>query len=290
MEEHGLVGMKEGTGGKSAKEAGSAVGKSSAKEGSVEGVEKRKEEGGKGGGGVKAVKEKEKKKEKRKTSTVSTGEEAEGDIRDEHPDTDGGEAAPPTGKDTIKQKDRKTKTKKVKEAKEKVEGKRTAKDTLSREYIGEQLLLIEAEPHKKLLMDLNTADPWTVQVIAACLTHLFLRCTNGCGHFQAASSEPMFPLSAVVINHLGKVGGELMEAEVRIYEQGICHTVATAWSLVLPSSPSFLIHHFLLPILPILSSSHPSSPCLHLLPTLLHHLLPTLLHHLLPTLLHHLLQ
>ena len=63
---------------------------------------------------------------------------------------------------------------------------------------------------------------------------------NGCGHFQAASSEPMFPLSAVVINHLGKVGGELMEAEVRIYEQGICHTVATAWSLVLPSSPSFL--------------------------------------------------
>ena len=70
MEEHGLVGMKEGTGGKSAKEAGSAVGKSSAKEGSVE---KRKEERGKGGGGVKAVKEKEKKKEKRKTSTVSTG-------------------------------------------------------------------------------------------------------------------------------------------------------------------------------------------------------------------------
>eukprot|EP00731_Ephydatia_muelleri_P028352 Em0019g1225a len=198
MEEHGLVGMKEGTGGKSAKEARSAVGKSSAKERSVEGVEKRKEEGGKGGGGVKTVKEKEKKKEKRKTSTVSTGEEAEGDIRDEHPDTDGGEAAPPTGKDTIKQKDRKTKTKKVKEAKEKVEGKRTAKDTPSREYIGEQLLLIEAEPHKKLLMDLNIADPWTV---------------------QAASSEPMFPLSAVVINHLGKVGGELMEAEVRIYEQ-----------------------------------------------------------------------
>ena len=61
----------------------------------------------------------------------------------------------------------------MKEAKEKVEGKRTAKDTPSREYIGEQLLLIEAEPHKKLLMDLNTADPWTVQVIATCLTHLF---------------------------------------------------------------------------------------------------------------------
>ena len=79
---------------------------------------------------------------------------------------------------------------------------------------------------------------------------------NGCGHFQAASSEPMFPLSAEVINHLGKVGGELMEAEVRIYEQGICHTVATAWSLVLPSSPSFAL---------------PTSPCLHLLPTLLHH-------------------
>ena len=57
------------------------------------------------------------------------------------------------------------------------------------------------------------------------LTLLFPRCINGCGHIQAASSEPAFPLSAEVIGHLGKVGGELMEAEVSVFEQGYFHIV-----------------------------------------------------------------
>lgn len=159
MEERGLVGEKVGTRGTSAKEAKSGVGKSSAKERSVEGVVKRKEEEG---GGLKA--EKEKKKEKHKTNTV--GKEGEGDM-------DGGGAAPPTDKGTKNQqsKDRKTNTKakRVKGEEKVVEGKRSTKDTPNSEVIGEQLLLLEAQPHKKLLMDLNTADPWSDQVRAACI-------------------------------------------------------------------------------------------------------------------------
>ena len=166
MEERGLVGTKDGTSGKSAKEARGVVGKSSGKEGSVEGVGKRKEEGGKGGDGLKAGKEKEKRKEKYTTTIVSSGKGAEGNT----PDVDGG-GAPPTDKGTKKQKskERKTKNKNEKEGEELVEGKRSTKDTPSSEYIGEHLLLIEAEPHKKLLVDLNSGDPWTVQVRAACL-------------------------------------------------------------------------------------------------------------------------
>lgn len=38
---------------------------------------------------------------------------------------------------------------------------------------------------------------------------------------QAASNEPSYPVSSQVVNHLSKVAGELMEAEVRIYEQGM---------------------------------------------------------------------
>ena len=164
MEEHGLVDKKDRTKGRAANEAGGDVVKGrAAKEAGVQeavdgvGVLEKKREGKKGGEEVKGGKEKKpKRKEKQKTN----GDEGAG-----LPSTGGGTGPPAEeGADLGKRQKQKDKKSKNKEGEE--EGRCLVQDTP--EHTQEQLLLIEAKPHKRLVVNLSTGDPWSVQVRVVC--------------------------------------------------------------------------------------------------------------------------